>query len=97
MSPGGLLCLGKIFRGEDNLIRKGYKTVMNLTSGLPELAVSPAKSEIASLLGRFNSLHCGVGNLTPGLAESPSFLAGDSLRGSPKSGYFAANSRRGGK
>jgi hypothetical protein len=74
-----------------------YKLVMNPTSGLPEFAASPANSEIASLLGRFNSLHCRLGNLLPGLAESRPFLADSSLRHSPKSQYFAENSHRGGK
>jgi hypothetical protein len=65
--------------------------------GLAEFAASAANSDIASLLGRFNSLHCPPGNLLPGLAKSRPFLADGSLRHSPKSGYFTANSHRGGK
>ena len=72
-------------------------TAMNLTSGSAEFAASAANSEIASLLGRFNSLHCRVGNLTPGLAESLCLLADGSLRDGPNSASFAANSHRGGK
>ena len=85
------------FEAKTTRYERVYKPGMNLTSGLPELAASPANSEIASLLSRFNSLHCRIGNLTPGLAESLPLLAHDSLRDSPKSGYFAANSRRGGQ
>jgi hypothetical protein len=66
-------------------------------AGWAEFAAPAANSEIATLLGRFNSLHCRLGNLPPGLAESRPFLADGSLRHSAKSGYFAANSHRGEK
>ena len=65
--------------------------------GWTEFAASVANSEIASVLGRFTSLHCRLRNLLPGLAESLRLLAARSLRHSPKSEYFAANSHRGGK
>jgi hypothetical protein len=65
--------------------------------GWTKFAASAANSEIASLLGRFNSLHCRLGNFLAGLAESRPFLAGGLFRHRPKSAYFAANSQRGGK
>jgi Urease beta subunit len=72
-------------------------TAINLTNGLAEFAASAGNSEIASLLGRFNSLHCRAGNLKRGLAELPGLLPDGSLWDGPNSACFAANSRRGGK